>query len=120
MAGAADIHDDIIDESKIKEPYLTVFGKFGRDIAVLTGDTLLLKGIYALHESTMLLSKSKSRLILESVKESFLELCGGELRETELRGKPEISKSEYLEIIQTESSCFGNYDKNWCNSWRWN
>jgi len=104
MAGAADIHDDIIDESKIKEPYLTVFGKFGRDIAVLTGDTLLIKGVYALHESTMLLSKNKSRLILESVKESFLELCGGELRETELRGKVEISKSAYLEIIKQKAA----------------
>ena len=104
MAGSADIHDDIIDESKIKEPYLTVFGKFGRDVAVLTGDTLLLKGIYALHESTMLLSKNKSRLILESVKESFLELCGGELRETELRGNLEISKSDYLEIIKQKAA----------------
>jgi geranylgeranyl pyrophosphate synthase len=104
LAGAADIHDDIIDESKIKEPYLTVFGKFGRDIAILTGDALLLKGVFALHESTCVFSKSKSNLILESVKESFLELCGGELRETELRGKVEISKNDYLEIVKQKAA----------------
>ena len=104
LAGAADIHDDIIDESEIKEPYLTVFGKFGRDIAVLSGDALLLKGLYVLHESLMLLPREKARLILESVRQAFLELCGGEAREANLRGKTEISRQDYLEIIKQKAA----------------
>ena len=51
LAGAADIHDDIMDKSPKKELKLTVFGKFGQDIAILSGDALLLKGIYLLREA---------------------------------------------------------------------
>src|SRR3990170_8964373 len=35
IAGAADIHDDIIDQSETKYSKKTVFGRFGRDIALL-------------------------------------------------------------------------------------
>jgi len=104
LAGAADIHDDIIDQSKIKEPYLTVFGKFGRDIAVLAGDVLLLKGANILQEGSMPLSKDKARAIMESVKQAFLELSGGEAREANLRGKIEISRRDILDIIQQKAA----------------
>ena len=57
LAGAADIHDDIMDKSPKKELKLTVFGKFGQDIAILSGDALLLKGIYLLREACKTLPK---------------------------------------------------------------
>jgi len=41
LTGAADIHDDIIDQSETKGSKPTVFGKFGRDIALLVGGALL-------------------------------------------------------------------------------
>jgi geranylgeranyl pyrophosphate synthase len=104
LAGAADIHDDIIDESKIKEPYETVFGKFGRDIAILAGDTLLLKGAYLLNETAFYLSKKKSTVILESIKKAFFELCGAEAREASIRRKNELSKTEYLDILKHKST----------------
>lgn len=104
LAGAADIHDDIIDESEIKDPYLTVFGKFGRDIALLSGDALLLKGLYVLHEALIPLSQHEARMVLESVRNAFLELCGGEAREANLRGKTEISRQDYLEIVKQKAA----------------
>ena len=104
LAGAADIHDDIIDESEFKEPFLTVFGKFGRNIAVLAGDALLIKGTYVLHEDLMVLPKDKASLILEIVKHSFLELCGGEAREGTLRRTIEISRNDYLDIIKQKAA----------------
>ncbi len=104
LAGAADLHDDIIDESKIKEPFQTVYGKFGRDIAVLSGDVLLLKGLFVLSEGLKPFSKDKEKLVLESVRQAFLELCGGEARETDWRRKMEISTTDYLEIIKQKSA----------------
>lgn len=103
LAGAADIHDDIIDESEIKEPYPTVYGKFGRAIAVLSGDILLLKGLYTLDEELKAVSKDKQKVILESTRKAFLELCGGEAREASWRGKMEISREDYLEIIKQKA-----------------
>src|SRR5665647_398735 len=63
LAGAADIHDDIIDNSIMKDSNPTVFGKFGKDIAILAGDALLLKGVYLLHEACKTLPKNKEEEI---------------------------------------------------------
>jgi geranylgeranyl pyrophosphate synthase len=104
LAGAADIHDDIIDESKIKKPYMTVYGKFGRDTAMLSGDALLMQGLYLLNEELRLVSEEKQRSIMESVKESYLKLCVGEAREASWKGRTDISKKEYLEIISKKSA----------------
>jgi len=99
LAGGADIHDDIIDESAAKGSTPTVFGKFGRDVAVLTGDVLLQKGLYMLHEACASLPKDQKQEILELVKNAFLEICSGEAHEASLRGKTDISRQEYLNII---------------------
>jgi geranylgeranyl pyrophosphate synthase len=100
LAGAADIHDDIIDRSTVKEPIPTVFGKFGHDVAILTGDALMVNGLYALHESCIPLSKNKAREILDSIKKAFFEICGAEAQEASLRGKKDISRQEYIDIIR--------------------
>ncbi len=104
LAGAADIHDDIIDESVIKEPYPTVFGKFGRDIAILVGDALLLKGLYVLHEECEHFSKCQKQEVLESVKKAFLEICRSEAKEASWRGKMDISGKDYLDIIRQKAA----------------
>ena len=51
ISGAIDIHDDIIDESKIKGDRLTVFGKYGKNIALLVGDALIFKGFTILNNA---------------------------------------------------------------------
>jgi len=99
LAGGADIHDDIIDESAAKGSTPTVFGKFGCDVAVLAGDVLLQNGLYMLHESCAGLPKDQKQEILEIVKNAFLEICSGEAHEASLRGKTDISRQEYMNII---------------------
>ena len=100
LAGAADIHDDIIDESTSKGPQLTVYGKYGRDIAVLSGDLLLMKGLYVLNEGLGSISQDKRQMILDSINQAFLEMCGGESKETSWRRRMNISREDYLEIIK--------------------
>ena len=99
IAGGADIHDDIIDQSVVKGQKQTVFGKYGVNIAVLAGDALLLKGIYLLHESCDLLDKAKKRTILRIVKEAFLESSSAEAMEVSLRGRIDIEKEKILSMI---------------------
>jgi geranylgeranyl pyrophosphate synthase len=100
LAGAADIHDDIIDQSLAKEPIPTVFGKFGRDIAILAGDALLIKGLYALYQACISLEEKKRQEVLETVKRAFFEICGGEAKEASIRRKTRVSGQEYLNIIR--------------------
>ena len=100
LAGGADIHDDIIDKSVFKDPKQTVLGKFGEDIAILTGDTLLIKGLYLLHEACDVLTKSQKKEILRIIKDAFLESSSGESIEASLRGKTEIGINDFLSMIR--------------------
>lgn len=100
LAGGADIHDDIIDESTIKGTQLTVYGKFGKDIAILTGDALLFKGMQLLHSACEKIPNDKKQRILESVKQAFFEVSSAEAEEASYRGKFDLSEQKYLDIIK--------------------
>jgi geranylgeranyl pyrophosphate synthase len=100
IAGAADIHDDIIDQSNVKGPLPTVLGKFGRDVAILLGDALLVSGLYALHEACGHFKVEKRQEILNSVREAFVEVSDGEAREAGLRGKLDVSLEYWLETVK--------------------
>ena len=103
LAGGADLHDDIIDQSVVKDSKPTVFGKFGKDLTVLTGETLLFKGLYALHEACETLPKNQKQSILELTKQAFYGISSAEAKETSLRGKTD-SAEEYLEMIKMKSA----------------
>ncbi len=100
LAAGADIHDDVIDESIIKWSEKTVYGKFGKDLAILVGDALLLRGVYMLHEACDMFEAVKKNAILDLVKSAFLEISGAEAAEAGMRGRIDISKQVYMEIIR--------------------
>jgi len=104
LAGAADIHDDIIDQSLTKDSRPTVFGKFGKDIAIIAGDVLWFKGMLMLDESCDGFPIEKKRAILKLAKEAFLDIGSAEAKETSLRGKVDVAPEEYLEIIRLKVS----------------
>jgi geranylgeranyl pyrophosphate synthase len=99
LAGGADIHDDVIDRSLIKGSEQTVFGKFGKDIAILAGDALLLGGVCMLHEACEKLEVTKKKEIFGLVKRAFFEISSAEAAEAGMRGRIDIPKQQYLDII---------------------
>jgi len=104
LAGGADVHDDIIDQSTIKDTKPTVLGKFGKDIAVLVGDALLFKGLYMLHEACAPLLENQKKIVLELAKQAFFKVGTAEAKETSLRGRFDVSSEEYLDIIRMKVS----------------
>ena len=100
LVGAADLHDDIIDQSKVKNFKPTVFGKFGKDIAILAGDALLIEGMYLLHSALEGFPKNKRTEILELVKQAFFDLSSAEADEAVFRGSIDLPGEQYLEIIK--------------------
>jgi geranylgeranyl pyrophosphate synthase len=105
LSGGIDIHDDAIDESKKKYEKVTVYGKYGKDIAILVGDALLFKG-FALLQSSCInkISKEKAKKIMRIVKGLFYELGDAEALELELRGCENIKPEEYLQIIKRKAA----------------
>ena len=104
LTGAADIHDDIIDQSRTKGSKPTVFGKFGRDIALLVGDALLLKGFMLLHKACERLPRKQGEKIISSVREAFFEIGVAEAKETSFKGNWDVTPEEYLDIIRMKAS----------------
>jgi geranylgeranyl pyrophosphate synthase len=82
---SAHVHDDIIDQTKSKEGKPTVYGKFGRDIALLTGDALLFEGLILLHKICEKLPAHKKEAILDLIKSAFFEVGSGEANEVILK-----------------------------------
>ncbi|UCC27772.1 MAG: polyprenyl synthetase family protein [Candidatus Bathyarchaeota archaeon] len=105
ISGAIDIHDDIIDESKIKDNRPTVYGKFGKDIALLAGDALLFKGLTLLNTSTQKgIAEEKMSKILEIVRNMFFELGDAEALELQLQKSQEVSPEEYIRVVRKKAA----------------
>ena len=99
ISAGIDIHDDIIDQSEIKNGRTTLYGKFGKDIALLVGDALLFKGLTLLTEAGKNIDKEKIVAISNILKTMFFELGDAEAMELKLRKRLDVSPDEYLDII---------------------
>jgi geranylgeranyl diphosphate synthase type I len=105
ISGAIDIHDDIIDQSKRKEGQLTVYGKYGRNIALLVGDALLFKGLTLLNTKIYgNISKEGILDIVEIIKNMFFELGDAEALEMNIRCNINTSTEEYIYIVRKKAA----------------
>jgi geranylgeranyl pyrophosphate synthase len=104
LTGAADIHDDIIDKSAMKESKSTVFGKFGLESALLVGDALLLKGFKLLHDACNDFTKEQKNIIIEWVKDAFFELGTAVAKEASFKGRWDLTPEEYLDVITMKAA----------------
>jgi geranylgeranyl pyrophosphate synthase len=103
IAGAADIHDDIIDQSTAKYFKKTVFGNFGGDIALLAGDALLIHGSILLHRECESLLKEQREAILSLTFQAFVEISQAEAAETRLMKKLYVPPEKYFAIIKMKA-----------------
>ncbi|MBT0160288.1 hypothetical protein G4O51_09915 [Candidatus Bathyarchaeota archaeon A05DMB-2] len=103
MAGAADIHDDIIDQSKVKYSKKTVFGKFGGAVALLAGDALLIQGSTLLQQECESLTRKQRTAILALIPEALFEISNAEAKEAHLMKSLDAKPEEYLEIIRMKA-----------------
>lgn len=105
ISGAIDIHDDIIDLSITKDGRPTVYGKYGKEIALLVGDALLFKGLVMLNEmSAMGIQAEKMSQILEIIRKMFFELGDAEALELEFRGRLDVSPRRYLQVVRMKAA----------------
>lgn len=106
LTAAFDIHDDIIDESKTKYGMPTLFGKFGRDIALLVGDAFLIKALTYLHKLDEQVSAQKLNAIWDIINSQFFELGDAEALEASLKGNTNILPEESLHIMEKKATSF--------------
>ena len=104
ISGALDIQDDIIDQSKTKHGRPTVYGKYGKEIAILAADALLFKGFTLLNQACIQIPRERAREIMKTIKDMFYELGDAEALELNLRKRIEISQRKYLRLINKKAA----------------
>lgn len=86
------IHDDIIDESKLRRGIETVHSKYSKEVAVLVGD-------YVFAKTFDILAGDYPAEMLKHLSHSIMKICEGELSQFSHRYSEEIDLDQYLEII---------------------
>jgi geranylgeranyl pyrophosphate synthase len=100
-----DIHDDILDESLAKKNIKTIYGKLGKEAALLIGDALMVKGFSQLHKALENLPQERQALIIDEVHTFLLEVVDAHIIEAQLKAKKWSLKPEtYLQVLTKKAA----------------
>jgi geranylgeranyl diphosphate synthase type I len=112
ISGAIDIHDDIIDQSKNKGSRSTIYGKFGKEIALLIGDALMFKGFTVLYDAVKMgIPAGKIAAIANIINKTFFELGNAEALELQFRGRTDVTPEEYLWLVRKKGADLEAYTR---------
>jgi len=105
LGRAIGIHDDIIDNLKRRNKRYTVFGKFGKENALILSDILFFKGFKLLARIIELgVPQQKFTEIYNTIDCIWFEQSESEVLEVQSRGKTEITPRSCLTKIRMRAS----------------
>lgn len=94
------IHDDIMDEAPLRRGLETVYHKWNSNIALLSGDAMLIKAFqYALGTK-----KSYSQAVLAELCKVALEVCEGQQYDLNFETRDDVTLDEYIEMIRLKTA----------------
>jgi len=107
LSKAIGIHDDIIDNLKVRNNRPTFFGKFGKEIALILSDVLLFKGFTLIRRNFEIGVPQQSIIeILETINCVWFEQAESEVLELRSRKQIDISPKKCLTKIIMRASEF--------------
>lgn len=94
------VHDDIMDEADLRRGQATVHHKWNRDIAILSGDAMLVKAYqYIAQVEAEYLPE-----VLDTFSQTALEICEGQQRDMNFESRSEVAEEEYLLMIRQKTA----------------
>ena len=94
------LHDDIMDNAAIRRGKPSVYAKWGRNVAILSGDAML---IYA-YRLLGGLTSAKLPQVLATFNTMALEVCEGQQYDMDFEKKQKVSVVEYMHMIELKTS----------------
>lgn len=94
------IHDDIMDEAPLRRGEPTVYKKWNKDIAILSGDVLMVMA----YDLLMRADYEDFRYILRLFNQCAIEICEGQQLDMNFEERSSVSESEYLEMIRLKTA----------------
>jgi geranylgeranyl pyrophosphate synthase len=104
LAAAIDIHDDIIDETETKNGKPTVYGEFGKDVALLIGDAFWMRGFMLLCKYMKNLPHKMVNPLAKTIQDMLLQVGDAHLIESRLRTQRQIKPNEYLRMVKKKGA----------------
>lgn len=94
------IHDDIMDEAPLRRGQPTVYKKWNKDIAVLSGDALMVLAYELLLEAEY----DDFKYLMHHFNRCAIEVCEGQQLDMNFEEIDEVSEEEYLEMIRLKTA----------------
>ncbi|MDR2834870.1 MAG: polyprenyl synthetase family protein [Bacteroidales bacterium] len=91
------LHDDVIDEAKLRRKQLTVNSKWDNKTAILTGDF-----IFSL--AMKIAAQTKEYYLFDLISPAVMDLSLGEIYEIKFSNYFEINKEKYFQIIRLKTA----------------
>lgn len=94
------VHDDIMDQAPLRRGMETVYHKWNSDIALLSGDTMLIKAF----QYVLATKKEYSYEVFAELCKVALEVCEGQQFDLNFETQDNVSLDAYLEMIRLKTA----------------
>jgi geranylgeranyl diphosphate synthase type II len=94
------VHDDIMDNAPLRRGKATVHEKWNNNIAILSGDGLLVKA----YEELIKAKPNHIKTLIEIFNKTALEVCEGQQLDMNFENLPEVNTNEYLHMITLKTA----------------
>ena len=88
------VHDDIMDQAPLRRGMETVYHKWNSDIALLSGDTMLIKAF----QYVLAMKKDYSYEVFAELCKVALEVCEGQQFDLNFETQDDVNLEAYLEM----------------------
>jgi geranylgeranyl diphosphate synthase, type II len=94
------MHDDIMDNAPLRRGKATVHEKWNPNIAILSGDVMLVQA----YELLMNVEDGKFKKAMKRFNRTAAEVCEGQQLDMNFESREKVTEAEYLEMIKLKTS----------------
>lgn len=94
------VHDDIMDKAPLRRGKATVHEKWNNDIAILSGDAMMIKA----YELVIQTRTDVLPEILRTFNRTAMEVCEGQQEDMNFETRDDVTIDEYLEMISKKTA----------------
>ena len=94
------VHDDIMDQAEVRRGKKTIHQKWNRNVAILSGDALLVQAYQYIAKVEMALLPR----VLQTFSQTAMQLCEGQQLDMNFEQRQDVQEEEYLEMIRLKTA----------------
>ncbi|NEU65519.1 polyprenyl synthetase family protein [Spirosoma agri] len=99
------MHDDIMDQAPLRRGQPTVHEKWNHNIAILSGDVMLVKA----HELLLDVDADKLKPVMARFSRTAAEVCEGQQMDMNFETRWDVTEAEYIGMIRLKTSVLLGY-----------